>query len=83
MQKKVVKKPKAKVKYYQLKDNQRQVNFIYILKGKAFVSETIRIPYEEGMLQFVRHSGGELLSSTLDIHEFADHLNIAYKKKNY
>lgn len=75
------KRGKVRLVYYQMKDGGKVINWIYYLDGKAVVAEVRRIPYEEGVIQFFKNSNAKLLSSGLDIHEFADHLNISYKSK--
>lgn len=75
------KRIKVRLAYYQMKEGGKVVNWIYYLGGKAIVAEVRRAPYEEGVLTFFKNTNAELLSSGLDIHEFADHLNISYKPK--
>ena len=75
------KKPKIRLLYYQFKESFKYVNWIYEMKGKAHVCESMRVPYEEGIIAFFKNSKAGALSAEVDIHEFANHLNIAYKKK--
>lgn len=75
--------PHPRILYYQFADNSAQVNWIYSIgtNPKLYVAEARRAPFEEGVIGFFKKSKGKLLSSTVNIHEFADHLSTAYKKK--
>lgn len=82
---------KGKIQYYQIREKGNQINFIWFNGKQSVVAEVRRLPYEEGFLDFLKAqtksskdgkvSGAKTLSSELDIHEFANHLNLAYRRK--
>lgn len=73
---------KGRILYYQLKEKGNQINFIWSDGKKVFVAEVRRLPFEEGFLNFLKaQKDAKIISAELDVHEFADHLNIAYKHK--
>ena len=74
---------KGQIQYYQIREKGKQINFIWTDGKHTHVAEVRRIPFEEGFTEFMRaQKDAKVVSSELDIHEFAAHLETAFKKKS-